>query len=139
MDIYIILPEDQIKEHQRFVRMLLSLIMSYIVQTTPSELSKNKILFLLDELAQLGYCPDVEQAIEVLRARKLVGWTVFQTLNQIKRYKKPDLFLGAPIKQIFTNDDVETMQWKQALGGKQTVMTKHFRLIKMIRDKRCNG
>ena len=123
MDIYVILPEDQIKEHQRFVRMLLSLIMSFIVQADPSSLPKNKMLFLLDELAQLGYCPDVEQAIEVLRARKLVVWTVFQTLSQIKMYKKPDLFIGAPIKQIFTNDDVETMQWIQTLGGKRTVIT----------------
>ncbi len=124
MDIYVILPEDQIKEHQRFVRMLLSLLTSLIVQTPPSKLPKEKMLFLLDELAQLGYCPDVEQAIEVLRARKLVVWTVFQTLSQIKLYKKPDLFMGAPIKQIFTNDDVETLQWIQALGGKKTIMTK---------------
>lgn len=124
MDIFVILPEDQIKEHQRFVRMLLSLIVSQIVQIVPSSLPQTKMLFLLDELAQLGYCPDVEQAIEVLRARKLVVWTVFQTLSQIKLYKKPDLFLGSPIKQIFTNDDVETMQWVQTLGGKKTILTK---------------
>jgi type IV secretion system protein VirD4 len=82
------------------------------------------MLFLLDELAQLGYLPDVEQAIEVLRALKLVVWSVFQTLSQIKLYKKPDLFLGAPIKQIFTNDDVGTMRWIQALGGKKTILTR---------------
>lgn len=67
MDIYVVLPEDQVKEHQRFVRMLLSLIMSFIVQIDSSQ---EKMLFLLDELAQFSYCPDVEQAIEVLRARK---------------------------------------------------------------------
>ena len=31
----------------------------------------------------------------------------------------PDLFLSVPIKQIFTNDDVDTMQWVQSLGGKK--------------------
>jgi type IV secretory pathway TraG/TraD family ATPase VirD4 len=124
MDIYVVLPEDQVKGHQRFVRMLLSLIISLIVQTDPSKLPQQKMLFLLDELAQLGYLPDVEQAIEVLRARRLVVWSVFQTLSQIKLYKKPDLFLGAFIKQIFTNDDVETMKWIQTLGGKKTILTR---------------
>lgn len=124
MDIFVILPEDQVKEHQRFVRMLLALIVSQIVQVAPGQLPQEKMLFLLDELAQLGYCPDVEQAIEVLRARKLVVWTVFQTLSQIKQYKKPDLFLSAFIKQVFTNDDVETMQWIQALSGKKTILSK---------------
>ncbi|MDX2165051.1 MAG: type IV secretory system conjugative DNA transfer family protein [Gammaproteobacteria bacterium] len=123
MDIYIVLPEDQIKEHSRLVRMMLSLLMSLIVQANPSELPKQKILFLLDELAQLGYCPDVEQCIEVLRSRGVVIWTVFQSLNQIELFKKPDLFKGAPLKQIFTTDDTKTMQWIQAIGGKKTVVT----------------
>ncbi len=124
MDIFIVLPEDQIKEHARLVRMLFSLIKTLIIQANPSELPQQKMLFLLEELAQLGYCPDVEQAIEILRARKVVVWTVFQTLNQIELYKKPDLFKGATIKQIFTNDDTKTMEWIQQLGGKSTVMTK---------------
>jgi len=123
MDIFVVLPEDQIKEHNRLVRMIMSLLMSLIVQADPSELPKYKILFLLDELAQLGYCPDVEQCIEVLRARGVVVWTVFQSLNQIDLFKKPDLFKGAPLKQIFTIDDAKTMDWIQRIGGKKTVVT----------------
>jgi len=123
MDIYIVLPEDQIKEHNRLVRMIMALLMGMIVQANPSELPKQKMLFLLDELAQLGYCPDVEQCIEVLRARGVVVWTVFQSLSQIELFKKPDLFKGAPLKQIFTIDDAKTMQWIQTLAGKKTVVT----------------
>jgi len=124
MDIFVVLPEDQVKEHNRLVRMLMALLMSQIVQANPSELPKQKIVFLLEELAQLGYCPDVEQCIEVLRARGVVVWTVFQTLSQIELFQKPDLFKGAPLKQIFTNDDTKTMEWIQTLGGKRTILTK---------------
>lgn len=124
MDIFIVLPEDQVKEHNRLVRMLMALLMSHIVQANPSELPKQKIVFLLEELAQLGYCPDVEQCIEVLRARGVVVWTVFQTLSQIELFQKPDLFKGVPLKQIFTNDDTKTMEWIQTLGGKRTILTK---------------
>jgi type IV secretion system protein VirD4 len=124
MDIFIVIPEDQVKEHSRLFRMIMSLLMSMIVQCNPSELPKKKMLFLLEELAQLGASPDVEQCIEVMRSRGVIVWTVFQALKQIEMFAKPDLFLSVPLKQIFTNDDTETMQWVQTLGGKKTVLTK---------------
>lgn len=124
MDIFVILPEDQVAEHSRLVRMLMALLKMLIVQANPSDLPKQKMVFLLEELAQLGYCPDVEQFIEVLRGRRVVVWTVFQSLSQIKLFEKPDLFIGAPLKQIFTLDDVDTMQWIQTLGAKKTIQTK---------------
>lgn len=124
MDIYVVLPEDQIKEHNRLFRMVMCLLMNIIVTSAPTELPHQKMLFLLEELAQLGACPDVEQSIEVMRARGVVVWTVFQSLKQIECFSKPDLFLSVPLKQIFTNDDVPTMQWVQTLGGKRTIFTK---------------
>lgn len=130
MDIYVVLPEDQVKEHNRLVRMILSLLKSLISEANPSELPLEKMLFILEELAQLGYMPDVENCIEVLRAKKVVVWAVFQTLSQIKLFKKPDLFKGAMIKQIFTNDDTDTMQWIQQLAAKKTVVTKTLSINK---------
>jgi type IV secretory pathway TraG/TraD family ATPase VirD4 len=124
MDIFVILPSDQVKEHNRLFRMMMSLLMSMIVQANPSDLPKKKMLFLLEELAQLGASPDVEQCIEVMRIRGVIVWTVFQALKQIEMFTKPDLFLSVPLKQIFTNDDIQTMQWIQTLGGKKTVLTK---------------
>lgn len=124
MDIFVVLPEDQVKEHNRLFRMIMSLLMSMIVQSNPSDLPKKKMLFLLEELAQLGASPDVEQCIEVMRIRGVIVWTVFQALKQIEMFAKPDLFLSVPLKQIFTNDDIHTMQWIQTLGGKKTVLTK---------------
>jgi type IV secretion system protein VirD4 len=125
MDIYVILPNEQVKDKSRLVRMLLALIKAITTQALPSELPQDKILFLLDELAQFGYCEDVEQFIEVMRSYRTVIWSVFQSMSQIQKvYKKPDLFLGMPIKQFFTLDDLDTLRWIQALGGKTTIKTK---------------
>jgi type IV secretion system protein VirD4 len=124
MDIYVVLPEDQVKEHNRLVRMMLSLLQSIIVQANPRDLPEKKILFLLEEVAQLGYTPDVEKAIEVLRGRGVVVWAVFQTMTQVKKFEKPDLFTGAHFKQLFTLDDPDTMEWMQKLGCTETVLTK---------------
>lgn len=124
LDIYVVLPEDQVKTHNRLVRLLLALLMSLLVQASPDTLPRQKMLFLLDEVAQLGYSPDIEQCIEVLRARGVVVWTIFQSLSQIEHYQKPDLLKGATIKQIFTQDDTKTMEWVQTLAAKTTVKTK---------------
>lgn len=124
MDIFIVIPEDQVVFHQRVFRMLFTLVTNLLSQASPSKLPKKDILFILDELGQYGYCKDVERAIEILRARKAVVWSLFQSYGQIKLYKKPDLFTNAKIKQIFEVDDEETMRWIQTLGGKKTVLTK---------------
>lgn len=126
MDIFIIIPEDQVREHGRLMRMVMALLMGQIIQATPQELPKQKIVFLLEELAQLGRSPDVELCIEVLRARGVVVWSVFQALSQIEFFEKPDLFKGAMLKQIFTLDDTDTMKWVQELAGRKTVLTKGF-------------
>lgn len=60
MDIFVILPVDQNKEHNRLFRMTMSLQKNLIVTAAPSALPQKKMLFLLEELAQLGACPDVE-------------------------------------------------------------------------------
>lgn len=124
MDIYVIIPEDQVKEHGRLMRMMMALLMGQIIQADPSELPTKKMVFLLEELAQLGNYPDVELCIEVLRARNVVIWSVFQSLSQIELFEKPDLFKSVPLKQIFRTDDVKTMEWVQAMAGKKTILTK---------------
>lgn len=127
MDIYVLLPNEQVREKSRLIRMLLALIKSLVTQAVPSQLPAKKMLFILDELAQFGYCQDVEQFIEVMRSYKAVIWPAFQSMDQItKVYKKTDLFLGMPLKTIFTIDDLDTMRWIQSSMGKTTVNTKSF-------------
>lgn len=124
MDIFVILPEDQVEEHNRLFRIIMSLLTSLINTAPPSQLPKQKVLFLIEELAQLGATPDVQKCIEVLRSRGICIWAVFQSLKQVKMFEKYDLFLSMRLKQIFANDDPETMKWIQELGGKKTILTK---------------
>jgi len=119
-DIYIIMPEDQIKEQSRVIRMILSMITSFLIQCKISELSENKYLFLLDELGQLDYNPDIETAISILRGRKCVFWSIFQTYSQIEKYEKPDLFTDTGMLQFFSVGDPKIMQMVQKMGGRQT-------------------
>lgn len=121
MDIFVILPEDQIKEHNRVMRLIFASIINILSQTEPSQLPQSKILFILDELGQLGTSQDVQRAIEILRYKQVIIWAVFQNYGQIKQYQKPENFTEAQIKQFFSTDDVATMEWIQKLGGQKTV------------------
>ncbi len=123
MDIYVIMPEDQVKPQSRVVRMILSCIRNRLVQLTPSQMPDTYSLFIFDEQGQLGYCSIIEEMIEVLRAKGVVVWSVFQTFSQIMEYKKADLFIGSEMVQTFRVADDEGMKKITYLGGTRTVST----------------
>lgn len=123
-DIYVVLPEDMVKAHSRMVRLVMGLIKAKIVETNITKIKKD-YCFVLDELGQFGYCPDVEQIIATLRGRGVKVWASFQTLGQIKQYKDEATFKGMPVKHFFSSDDVETLEWIQKLGGKTTVLSEN--------------
>lgn len=122
IDIYVVMPEDQVFEQSRVIRMIVSVITSMIVQLDPADSPLQKLLFIFDELGQLEYCDDIEKMIEVLRARGVVIWAIFQALSQVKLYKKYDLFLNMEMRQFFRVDDPETMELIQKLAGKKTIL-----------------
>ena len=123
-DIYVVLPADAAVTHGRLIRMIIALIRGELIRLPPSELPEKKIVFLLDELAQLGRCPDIEQAIEVFRSYGLVVWGAFQFLSQIKKFDKPDVFTGSTALQIFTNNDNDTMEFIQEKFSQTTILQK---------------
>ncbi len=126
MDIYVVIPADQVKSQSRVIRMIFSTITSMLIQTPPSQLPKTKILSIFDELGQLGYNDDVEWSLEVTRGYGVVNWCVFQDVDQIELYQKPNLFKNAKVKQFFEIDDPKTMEWIQTLGGKRTILTENI-------------
>lgn len=123
-DIYIVLPADTARTHGRLIRMIIALIRGSLIRLRPSELPEKKIVFLLDELAQLGKCPDIEQAIEIFRSYGLIVVSIFQFLSQIEEFNKPDVFTNATILQFFTNKDNDTMKFIQEKFSKTTILQK---------------
>ena len=92
------------------------------MQTDREKLSSKKYLFLLDELGQFGYNEELENYLEILRARNCVFWSVFQTYSQIKLYQKPDLFINSKMLQLFSCSDPNIMLLIQKLGGAKSIV-----------------
>lgn len=123
-DIYVVLPEDMVKGHSRVVRLIMALIKVKLVQAQVHSLKKD-YCFVLDELGQFGYCPDVEQVIATLRGRGVKVWASFQTIGQIEVYRDDATFKGMPVKHFLNSDDPKTLQWIKQLGGQTTVLTEN--------------
>ncbi len=124
-DIYVVLPEDMIGAFSRLVRVIMALVKVKLIQTSPSNL-KQHYCFVLDELGQFGYSPDVEQVINTMRSRGVKVWASFQTIGQVEKYVDDAIFKGMPIKQFLGCDDLKTLEWIQKLGDKTTVLTENI-------------
>jgi type IV secretion system protein VirD4 len=124
-DIYVVLPEDMMTSFSRLIRVVMALIKVKLLQLPVREL-KSQYRFILDELGQLGYCPDVEQIINSMRSRRVFFDAAFQTIDQIEVYKDSTVFKGMPIKQFLRCTDTKTAQWIQTLAGPTTVLVENI-------------
>jgi type IV secretory pathway TraG/TraD family ATPase VirD4 len=123
-DIYVVLPEDMIKAYSRVVRLIMALIKVKLIQAPIKDIKKD-YCFVLDEIGQFGYCPDIEQVIAALRGRGVKVWASFQTLDQIEQYRDESTFKGMPVKHFLGGDDIKTLEWIQQLGSTKTVLTEN--------------
>ena len=119
-DIFLVLPPDMIKRYSRVVRLVISTAGSKILRTPVSKLHK-RYPFLIDEIAQLKYFPYIEEMIEVGGGYGIRVIAIFQTLSQVREYKKADLFENMQVKHFFATTDIKTMDWIKRLGGTKTI------------------
>ena len=124
MDIYVILPAASSKEQKCAFRMLLASARNLMIRTPKSQYAKEELLFLFDELGQLGYCEDIEQMIPIMRAYNARFWGVFQDLGQIHKYgAMKGLFTGAKMLHFFGVTDNDTIKWICEIGGQKTYIS----------------
>ena len=124
-DIFIVMPPDLMGEKSYgylIVRIIISVVSSALMRAQKERMHK-RYPFLLDEIAQLKYFPLVEEMIEVGGNLGIRVIAAFQSLNQIKTYKKHDLFEGMAVKQFFGVNDLDTVKWIRGLSGTRTVKT----------------
>jgi type IV secretion system protein VirD4 len=83
LSIYLVIPPEKLKSHYRLIRLWMSIFISAITLRTVKP--KIPTLMLLDEAAQIGYMPQVEDAITLLRGYGVKVWSFWQDLSQLQR------------------------------------------------------
>lgn len=120
MTVYVVMPPDRLAAQARFMRALVGAALSAITAT--SDKPKFNTLFLLDEFAQLGRMPAIEDAISLVRGYGARFWLFVQDLSQLKGvYPKWQTFLANSAKQFYGTSDFETAKYVSDMLGQTTI------------------
>lgn len=119
---YLILPADRLESHANYLRLIVISALRTLLRSPPGA-TLPPVLFLLDEFAQLGYLPPVENAMGIARGFGVQLWPVLQDLNQLKALYKDrwQSFIGnAGFVGAFAPRDLFTAKHLSEMCGKQT-------------------
>ena|ERR1700722_12344442 len=82
MTIYIVIPPSKLISHAGFLRLMLGTLMNIIASRTA--IPEHKTCFYVDEAAQLGFMPQLLEALTLMRSYGLQCTTYWQDLSQIQ-------------------------------------------------------
>jgi type IV secretion system protein VirD4 len=120
--VYLILPANRLETHSGWLRLMVVSALRALLQTPPSR-TLPPVLFMLDEFAQLGYLPSIENAMGIARGFGVQLWPILQDLNQLKALYKDrwETFIGARgALTAFSPQDWFTAEYLSKLCGQTT-------------------
>jgi type IV secretory pathway TraG/TraD family ATPase VirD4 len=125
MSLYLILDMNKLTQNGNYYRPLIRLFVTIcIMGVSTNEQPKDKILFMLDEIAQLGKLQYLTNLLTIYRSQGLVVWTIWQNLSQIKEHyeKSWQTIMGnCDVQQFFGVNDEETAEYVSKLAGTTTI------------------
>ena len=124
--IYLIMPSDRSITHAPW----LNLVMSLAVELVGRDRSNRRVLFLLDEMANLGYMPNILRAMAQYRGQGVQIWSIIQQISQIERlYGKEGLeqFIGTcELINAFGVWDPQTIKFLSEWLGQTTIRNRTY-------------
>lgn len=127
VSIYIVIPPQHLNRYARLIRLWITMAMAAMTRTQKKPADGCPVLFMLDEMAQLGTLPMLRQAVSLLAGYGMSIWMVWQDLSQLKElYQRdwPTFLANAKIQQFFGINDHETAKYISEMLGKSTITSK---------------
>jgi type IV secretion system protein VirD4 len=121
VSVYLILPVDRLTSHSRWLRLLIAQAIAELARTPARP--PRPVLFLLDEFAQLGRLPIVEDAFGLMAGMGLQMHAIVQDLSQLQRLYGEGwqtFAANAGVMQFFNTRDLFTAQYVSNLIGMTT-------------------
>jgi type IV secretion system protein VirD4 len=118
------MPPERLGSHGRWLRLLAGSAIHAMLKTP--NLTPHRVLFLLDEFAQLGRLQPLEQAMTLLRGYGVRLWLLVQDLAQVRATYGPrtdSLLANAAVFQAFGTNDVQTAEYLSRRTGQTTVLS----------------
>jgi type IV secretion system protein VirD4 len=124
LSLYCVIPPERLGSHGRWLRLVAGSAIHAMLQSP--KLSRNRVLFLLDEFAQLGRLQPLEQALTLLRGYGVRLWLLVQDLAQVRATygaRADSILANAAILQAFGTNDVQTAEYLSRRTGQTTVLS----------------
>lgn len=130
MSIYLILDMNKLTFNANYYMPLIRLMVITITFGVSSvHQPKEKVLFMLDEIAQLGQIQYLPQFLAIYRGKGVVVWTIWQNIAQIKAlYEKEwqSIVGNCDVQQFFGVNDIETAEYVSKMAGQTTIYEESF-------------
>ena len=126
LSLYLILPAHHLDTYSRWLRLTVGCALNEMVRSPgpPGKQPAGRVLFLLDEFAQLGRMEPVVRAVSLLAGYGAQLWLFLQDLSQLKG-TYPDrwqtFLANTDVLQAFGTNDHETARLFSDLTGEATI------------------
>lgn len=134
--LYIIIPADKLQSHARWLRLIVTTTLRAVVRN-PNQ----RVTFLLDEFAALGYLPEIETALSTYAGFEITIWPILQSLIQLKGLYGENwetFTANTAIRQFFTINDNFTANYVSAAIGQTSHVITSRNVFGGVQDATAN-
>lgn len=125
MSLYLILDMDKLLFVSEMYKPLVRVIITTCMfGASTKENATHKLLFMLDEIAQLGNLQYLPNLMSIYRSKGVVVWTIWQNLEQMqKNYEKDwqSMIGNCDVQQYFGVNDQATAELVSKAAGNTTI------------------
>jgi type IV secretion system protein VirD4 len=127
--VYLVVPVSQLNKQAKYLRMFVNLAIESFFDNSPRGETLPRVMFLIDEMGNLGRLPAVLRALTAIRSYRVQMFMFFQELGQIKAaYAKEwtQFFTGSGVintLRISTGDTTTAEHLSKTCGNREAAIT----------------
>jgi len=135
LSVYLVLPPDRLDTFSRWLRLVVATSLVAVTRARPDTVRPHtvdggtqhaRVLFLLDEFAQLGPMAPVRRAVSLMAGYGVQVWTFLQDLGQLRQTYPKDwetFVANTDVVQAFGTTDQFTAEYLSKMAGTRTVFS----------------
>tara|TARA_R100001369_G_scaffold85453_2_gene119161 strand:+ start:2612 stop:4456 length:1845 start_codon:yes stop_codon:yes gene_type:complete len=131
VDLFIVVPLDQVEKQAIFMRLFINLVLGTVVRQDGRRKVKAPLLLVLDEFVRMGRMEQIMNIANVAAGAGVEALFVTQDTGQVEKAYGPNdarsIFGSCITKRIFNLNDIETAEWAGRHLGENTVYSQQIR------------